>query len=374
MTEAIKTPLYKIYQESSAKFVDFHGWLMPVQYTGIIEEHLAVRNTAGLFDLCHMGEIEVAGKQATEYLQYVLTNDALKLTNGKAQYSLICNNSGGIIDDIIIYRFSEHKYFIVVNASNCEKDYNWFQTNAKSFDVTVKNFSKEMGLIALQGPESENILLAIGCSDAAQLRYFEFTESSIAGCKIMLARVGYTGEDGFELCCSLSDCEKIWKTLIASPHSVKAVPIGLGARDTLRIEAKYSLYGNDIDESTTPMEAGLDWTLALNKADFIGKHSLIKQKQNGISRILVCIEMQEPGIPRQHCLIKNNDKVIGEITSGTHSPTLKKNIGIGYVSRDNAKIGQNVFIEIRGKNRLAQIIGSPFYKGGLYKKRLQIKK
>ena len=374
MTEAIKTPLYNVHRESNAKLVDFHGWLMPVQYTGILDEHLTVRQSAGLFDLCHMGEIEIAGERAAEYLQYVLTNDISKLTDGKAQYSLICSDTGGIIDDIIIYRYTEQKYFIVVNAGNTEKDFNWFKQQADAYGVTVKNLSDRKGLIALQGPESEHILRSAGCTEAEKLAYFEFTESVFSGCGIMLARVGYTGEDGFEICCSAGDCEKIWKAILSAPHPVQAAPIGLGARDTLRIEAKYSLYGNDIDETTTPLEAGLAWTVAIHKPDFIGKTPLVRQKQTGIQKNLVCMEMLEPGIPRQHCPVWDDTEIIGEITSGTYSPTLKKNIGIGYVSMKYAKTGQNVLIEIRGRKKPAQIVGSPFYKGGLYKKRLLTKK
>lgn len=337
-TEPKKTPIYESHVALGAKMVDFHGWLMPLQYKGIVEEHLSVRNKAGIFDVSHMGEIEIKGKDAYNFMQYLVPNNLDKIKPGKAIYSCFCNKKGGMIDDLIIYLFSEGHILLVVNASNIENDYNWVVAHKNNFSVDIKNVSDEIALIALQGPESGAILEKFLEQGLAEIKHFCFKEYNVSGEKIIISRTGYTGEDGFELFINADSGRRLWDSLM----KFNPEPAGLGARDTLRLEKGYLLYGNDADISTTPIEAGIGWTVDLNKKDFIGKDVLAGSTPK---KKLVWMEMLEKAIPRQGCGIFCEGKRIGTVTSGTYSPSLAKGIAMGYIEKEC----KDISIEIRGR-------------------------
>lgn len=356
------TPLYNEHIRLGAKMVAFAGWEMPVQYTGVIDEHLAVRNAAGLFDVSHMGEIEVSGPDAERFVQYLTTNDITKAGEAQAQYSLLCNNEGHILDDIIVYKFSRLKYIIVVNASNTLKDSEWCTTHLRG-DVTITDRSEEFALIALQGPLACEVLHALSDVDLGSIAKYHFNMGPIAGAKnCVIARTGYTGEDGFELFISPKDAPHVWQAILerGSPLGVK--PAGLGARDTLRLEMKYSLYGHEITEETNPLEAGLGWVVKLDKGEFIGRDALVAVKASGLTRKLVGFKMADRGIPRQGYPIMIGGKSVGTVTSGTMSPSLDVAIGIGYVPHALSSAGSEIFIAIRGEARKAVVVETPFYK------------
>ncbi|HLG30786.1 MAG TPA: glycine cleavage system aminomethyltransferase GcvT, partial [Candidatus Brocadiales bacterium] len=292
-----KTPLYDAHVRLGARMVDFHGFLMPLQYTGIIEEHICVRNSAGIFDLSHMGEIEVSGKGALDYLQKLVTNDVGRLVDGGALYTPICNEHGGIVDDVIVYRLSSEKFILVINCANTTKDWEWMEKHAGQ-EVEIANKSNETALIAIQGPFSESILKEVTTNEIAQLKRFNIKESRINDTPCLISRTGYTGEDGFEIFLHPEHAEKIWDLLLSVGQKQGLKPVGLGARDTLRLEACLLLYGNDIDETTSPIEAGIGWTVRFDKGDFIGREVLLTKKINGIKRRLVGFEMLDRGIPR----------------------------------------------------------------------------
>lgn len=353
-----QTPLYTKHVELGAKMVDFAGYQMPIQYTGIIQEHNAVRHSAGLFDVSHMGEFIITGDEAEVFLDYVTINDVVSIQPWQAQYSAMCYEDGGIIDDLLIYRYPDH-FMLVVNASNKEKDLDWFMAH-KLDNVDILDISDQTGLIALQGPKSRSILQNIFDINLNEIDFYWFDVAKINGNSATIARTGYTGELGFEIYADHDNIVKIWDAIMkAGGDAVE--PTGLGCRDTLRMEMKYCLYGNDIDASTNPIEAGLGWITKLDKDNFIGKEALVDAKAN-ITRKLICIEMIDRGIPRKGYTIVNNGAVVGEVTSGTQSPSLNQGIGLAYVAKGFAKTGTKLKMKVRHKLLNCKVVKSPFYK------------
>ncbi len=361
-TSLKRTPLFEQHVALGARLVEFGGWEMPVQYSGIIDEHRAVRTHAGLFDVSHMGEFKVEGPGALDFLQHLVPNDVSRLVINQALYTQLCLPDGGTIDDLIIYKLAENHYMLVVNAANIEKDFSWVEKQSKDFDVRITNQSSETALLALQGPEAQSILQPLTQVDLSAIKYYHCLPGMVDSISCIISRTGYTGEDGFELYCASADAPKLWQDLLAAGKAHGLLPAGLGARDTLRLEASYCLYGHELDEQTNPLEAGLGWTVKLNKDEFIGHEALRKVKEGGLKRKLVGIEMVERGISRGGYAIYEDDRQIGSITSGAPSPTLNKNIGMGYVDASHAIVGKPVYIDIRGKRTAAQIVALPFYK------------
>lgn len=356
-----KTPLYEEHKKMGAKIVPFAGFYMPLQYSGIIDEHLAVRKSAGLFDVSHMGEFYITGENTLEFVQMVTTNDASKLIDGQAQYTTMCYPSGTIVDDLVIFRISEKKFMFCVNAANIEKDFQWLKQNLIK-GVNLENKSDDIALLALQGPEAEKILQNLTKVNLSELKRFRFVQGSVNGIEAMISRTGYTGEDGFELYILTKDAVKLWQLLLNAGKDMGLKPAGLGARDSLRLEAGLLLYGNDITDKTTPIEAGISWTVKEGKGDFIGREELLKQKQEGIKRKLSGFIMLDKGIPRHNYSILKDDKVIGEITSGGYSPILEKGIAMGYIPVELCVPGQKLLIDIRGRLAEMEVVELPFYK------------
>lgn len=356
-----RTPLYGAHRRGGAKMVEFAGWDMPVQYRGVIEEHKAVRSRAGLFDVSHMGEIEVRGRGALEFCQRMTANDVARMKPFQAQYNLLLNERGGVVDDVIFYRLQEQVFFICVNAANTGKDFAWLVSQAAS-DIEVENVSDRYGQLALQGPCACKILQPLTAIALAELKNFYFAFADVGNIRCLLARTGYTGEDGFELYCEAESATRLWDTLLEAGASQGLIPAGLGARDTLRLEKSYPLYGHELDESTTPLEAGLEWVPKFSKPDFIGKEALLRQKESGVERKLVGLEMRGAGIARSGYRLLKNDIPVGCVTSGTKSPTLDKAIALGYVAVEHAAIANVVDVEIRGRKAPAEIVSLPFYR------------
>ncbi len=357
-----KTPLYDTHVKMGARTIEFGGWLMPVQYSGIIEEHHAVRNAAGIFDLSHMGEFEVSGYQALELLQYATTNDVSKLAVGQAHYTFMLYPDGGIVDDLIIYRLPD-KYLLVVNASNIDKDYDWLIENRtiKGLDCIIRNRSYDTALISLQGPKAIEILQPLVDQDLSEVKYYYCTEGKLNKVPMVMARTGYTGEDGFELFMTRREAANIWNILIEAGKDKGLMPVGLGARDTLRLEAKMALYGNDIDASTNPLEAGLGWAVKMDKGQFVGKEALLRFKEKGLKRKLVGFEMRDKAIARHGYPVSVNGATVGTVTSGTPSPSVGKNVGLAYLPPEYSAIGTEFQVIIRGKPTDAVVVKTPFY-------------
>ena len=353
-----KTPLYHSHVALGAKMVPFAGYEMPVQYTGVVKEHLAVRNHAGLFDVSHMGEFLVSGAQATNLIQYVFSNDVERLDIGQAQYGYMPNAKGGIIDDLLVYRIDNQSYLLVVNAANIEKDWNWLVTHNKVFGASLQNQSDQWSLLALQGPQATSLLAKLTNTDIGSVPFYRFTYGKVAGVdKVLISATGYTGSGGYELYVLNKGVEKIWNSLIQNG----AVPCGLAARNTLRIEMGYCLYGNDIDDTTSPLSAGLSWCTLFSK-DFFSKNIIEHLKVNGIVKKRVGFVLNERGIPRQgYALADESGNEIGIVTSGTQSPSLNKGIGMGYIKREQALVGNIVYVVIRNKQVPATITSLPFY-------------
>ncbi|WP_340085079.1 glycine cleavage system aminomethyltransferase GcvT [Siminovitchia sp. FSL H7-0308] len=363
MSELKRTPLYPLYEKYGAKTIDFGGWDLPVQFSSIKEEHEAVRERAGIFDVSHMGEVLVTGKESEAFLQKLMTNDVSKLKKGGAQYTAMCYENGGVVDDLLIYRLDEEEYLLIVNAANTEKDVAWLTQYADK-DVEVKNVSDQYALIAIQGPKAQLILQKIVKNvDLRDVKFFKFQQNvDVNGAKALVSRTGYTGEDGFEIYCSPKDATQIWEDLLKAGKEEGIQPCGLGARDTLRFEATLPLYGQELSPDISPLEAGIGFAVKLNKEeDFIGKEALTKQKENGVSRRLVGIEMLERGIPRHGYSVYKNDEEIGFVTSGTQSPTLKKNIGLALIQSEYSEVGNELEVAVRKKRLQAKIIKTPFY-------------
>jgi len=354
-----KTALNSIHKELGAKMVEFAGWEMPVQYEGVRQEHLAIRKSAGLFDVSHMGEIEVKGRDAIKFCQWVTTNDAKKVQNFQAQYTLLCNNEGGVVDDVIIYKFSDEHFLFCVNASNSDKDYAWIKKEENNFDVVVSDKSSQYSQIAIQGPDSRTILSEALGENLDSIKKFRFEMINWNGYDMIVARTGYTGEEGFEIFLPWDGAPLLWNKLMETRREFQIKPCGLAARDTLRIEMGYSLYGHEIDEDINPLEAGLERYIKLDGDDFIGKAALTKALDAGLKNKLVGFELLERGIPREGYSIFNNGTFLGNVTSGTLSPSLEKSIGLGYLSiKAN---DDRIQIQIRDTFRDAKIVNTPFY-------------
>ncbi len=358
-----KTPFYDIHQKLGARIVEFAGYYMPVQYRSITEEHKRVRESVGIFDLSHMGEFMVSGHGARQFVQHAVTNDVYSLEIGQVLYSCMCYPDGGIVDDLLIYNLGD-RYMLVVNASNIEKDFAHLMSLKKHDDVELADLSDETALLAIQGPDAEKVMAKMTDYDLPSMRFYWSATAKVAGAEIIFSRTGYTGEEGFELYFSPQHAEHIWNTAMDASKEFDGEPVGLGARDSLRLEMKYALYGNDIDETTNPFEAGLGWTVKLDSGDFVGRSALEKLKAEGLKRKLIAFELKERGFPRQHYPIVVGGKQVGEVSSGTFSPMLEKGIGIGYVPMENSKIGTEIGIDIRGKIARAEIVKAPFYKQG----------
>ncbi|MBZ0158731.1 MAG: glycine cleavage system aminomethyltransferase GcvT [bacterium] len=356
-----RTPLFEAHRRLGARMVAFGGWEMPVQYAGILDEHRAVREHAGLFDVSHMGEIELRGSGALEAIQRLTPNDASRLSVGEVQYSALTTPDGTFVDDITVYKFADDRYWLTVNAANTEKDFAWIREHLVS-NAEVKDISDDMALLALQGPRAQEILEKLTSVDLRTLRYFRFVEGQVIGIDCCISRTGYTGEDGFEIYIPPQHTVTLWNALLEAGTPVGLQPCGLGARDTLRLEAKMALYGQDIDDRHTVLEADLGWIVKLEKGEFIGREALVRQKANGISRKLVGFEMCGRGIARPHYAIVSGSQSIGEVTSGGPSPSLGKNIGLGYVATQYAAIGTEFDIVIRGQSVAARVVRTPFYK------------
>jgi len=352
------TALHDIHVKLGAKMVDFAGYHMPVQYSSIRDEHRRVRKTAGVFDVSHMGEIEISGAQALDMVQKITINNAAELEIGQVQYSAMCYEDGGIVDDLLVYRF-EDKYLLVVNASNIEKDFEWMLKN-KISGCDIKNVSDEYTQLAVQGRDAEKILQKLTDVNLADIKFYWFQEGLLAGRNMIISRTGYTGEPGFELYFKNEAAEHVWKKVFKAGSEFEIEPIGLGARDSLRLEKKMCLYGNDIDQTTNPLEAGLGWITKLDKGDFIGRDVLRKAKEDGLTRRLAAFVLDESGFPRQGYKIEKDGEEIGRVTSGTVSPMLEKGIGLGYVNKGFSKIGSQIDIIIRKKPVKAEIIKPPF--------------
>ncbi len=355
-----RTPFYEIHLELGAKIAPFAGFEMPIQYEGIIAEHKKVREAVGVFDVSHMGEFKVSGKDALNFLQKLTVNDVSKLTPGRAQYSAMCYEDGGIVDDLLIYNVGDY-YMVVVNASNIEKDFEWMKRHIEG-DVKLENISDEVALLAVQGPKSLLTLQKLTDVDLSQIKYYHFVKGKLADVEMIISRTGYTGELGFELYFDAKPelCRKVWNAVMEAGKEFGIAPIGLGARDTLRTEMGYMLYGNDIDQTTNPLEAGLDWIVKFDKGDFIGKESLLKVKNEGLKRKLVGFTLDDKVPPRHGYEIFKDGEKIGYVTSGTFSPILEKGIGLGYVDIRFSNSGEKININARGKELVATIVNLPF--------------
>ncbi|GAB4311053.1 glycine cleavage system aminomethyltransferase GcvT [Pseudothermotoga elfii] len=357
-----RTPLYESHVSLGAKMIDFAGWEMPLQYTSINDEVATVRKNVALFDVSHMGEIFVEGEDTVEFVDYLLTNSFKNLRIGQVMYTVMCNEMGGIIDDLLTYRFGEKQAMLVVNAANIEKDFDWIVNQSKQFNVTVRNLSDQYGLIAVQGPLSERFLKTF-VSDIDSLSYYTFASYSVFGKNCIVSRTGYTGEDGFEIYCHWDDTFTVWNELLQRGNNFGVKPSGLGARDVCRLEASYMLYGNDMDETTTPLEVGLSWVVKFDK-DFIGKDSLIKQKELGLQKRIRGLEISDRRIARHGMYVFKGEKRVGVVTSGTFSPTLEKPVALAMLSSE-IKISDEVEVDIRGSKVKAMIVKLPFYRGSV---------
>jgi len=362
MLENLKiTPLYDTYKEYGGKIVEFSGWAMPVQYAGIIIEHEAVRKAAGLFDVSHMGEVEVRGSEALQFVQNLVTGDVDVLKDNQILYTLMCSENGGIVDDLLVYKFSSHHFCLVINAGNIEKDFEWMFLNKELYDVKITNCSDVVAQIAIQGPRAQKILQKITNINLDEIKFFYFKQNVLLDeIKCIVSRTGYTGEDGFEIYTTIDEVKKLWHKLLNIGEAEGLKPAGLGCRDTLRFEAALPLYGNEISKDITPLEAGLDFFVKLQKHSFIGKEALLKQKKEGLKRILVGFEMKDRGIPRHGYEVTVLGEKVGEVTTGYQSPTLKKNIGFALINFKYCEIGTVIEIVIRGKSLKAIVISKKF--------------
>ena len=356
-----QTPFHSIHRQLGAKMVPFGGFDMPVQYTSIIEEHNAVRTAVGVFDVSHMGEFLVKGRNAEAFLQRMTVNDVAKLVPGEAQYSAMCYDDGGIVDDLLIYRIGKEHFMVVVNASNAAKDFEWMTRHLTS-EVELVNDSDTMALLAVQGPKSQTVIQKLTSADVKAIPYYRFKQASVAGVDMILSRTGYTGELGYEIYFSPSYAENVWNSLFKAGKDCGITPVGLGARDTLRLEMGYCLYGNDIDQTTNTLEAGLGWITKLSKGEFVGRPALEKVKADGVQRKLVGIDIEEKAIARHGYAIYANGSPAGYVTSGTFSPTLEKGIAMGYVDAAYCTVGGPVQVDVRGKKVKGKIAALPFLK------------
>jgi aminomethyltransferase len=358
-----KTPLNARHRASGAKMVPFSGWDMPVEYSGLTIEHTAVRSRAGLFDVSHMGEIEIAGKDALAAVQRISSNDASKLTVGQAQYSGLLTPQGTFVDDLLVYRLGPTHFLLVVNAGNIPKDYAWIAEQIKPVgDAVAVDASSRYALLAIQGPEAQNVLQPLTGVDLASIKYYWFAHGEVANVRATVSRTGYTGEDGFEIFVPPQSADKVWLALLESGKAVDVIPCGLGARDTLRLEAGMRLHGNDIDETTTAIEADLNWIVGWKKDDFVGAAALREQKASGAKRKIAGFEMLDRGIARHGYDVYIGDAKAGLVTSGTQTPFLKKAIGMAYLPVEHTAAGSEFDVDIRGRRTRARVVPMPFYK------------
>jgi len=364
-----RTPLYEYHRKLAAKMIEFGGWEMPLQYRSILEEHRAVREGVGVFDISHMGRIEIRGEQALDFVQFLIPNDAVKLEMDQALYSTMCNERGGTLDDLLVYRLPDlergsAKYLLVVNAATTEKDLRWIEGQAVRFpEAEIVDLSNSLAQLAVQGPQAEEALQRHIEVDLSRVRYFRATETELYKEPMLISRTGYTGEDGFEVYGPPSAIIRLWKELIKNG----VTPIGLGARDSLRFEAAYPLYGHELDEETTPIEAGLSWTVKDKPADYIGKEVLLRQKRGeGVRKRLVGFRLKEPGVPRQGYKLYREGEEAGYVTSGMKSPTLGEFLGLGYIwGSEPPPVGTEIEVEIRGRRHKAEVVKLPFYRGSI---------
>ncbi len=356
------SPLNRAHREAGARMVEFAGWDMPVQYTGVIDEHMAVRTRAGLFDVSHMGEVDVVGVEALEFLQHVTCNDASRLAPGRIQYSALTTPEGTFVDDLLVYKRGEDDYLLVINAGNTPKDVDWLRYHAKGYELRLEDVSGRWCQLALQGPRAQEILQPLTPAALAAIKYYGFVRDKVSGVDCIVSRTGYTGEDGFEIYGPWESGEKLWHAILASgaPHGL--VPAGLAARDTLRLEAKMALYGNDIDDTTTVLEADLGWILKLEKGDFLGRDALARQKADGVQRGLVGFETEGRAVARHGHKAAFEGREVGPVTSGSFAPYLKKNIGLAYLPTELTRPGSRFEIDIRGRLEPAVVVPTPFYK------------
>jgi aminomethyltransferase len=361
-----QTPLNAIHRQTGGRMVDFGGWDMPVQYpAGTIEEHLRTRTHAGLFDVSHMGEIEVKGPDAIKFVNRLTSNDVTKLVDGQAQYSALTTPEGTVIDDLLVYRLSSVHLLLVVNAGTTEKDWEWITSNHAGEMIALVNVSADYCQLALQGPDAESILQKLTDLPLSEIKYYHFLRGKVDGVGAFVSRTGYTGEDGFEVYAPADRAEQLWNKILDAGQAgtpTGVLPCGLAARNTLRLEAGMALYGNDIDETTTLLEANLGWICKLDKGDFTGREALARQKEKGVQRKLVGFEVTDRGIARDHQEVVVNGQRVGQVTSGSPAPFLKKNIGLAYLPVEYASVGQEIQVDVRGRLVGAQIVKTPFYK------------
>jgi len=350
-----------VHKALGARLIPFAGFEMPVEYSGIAKEHTAVRSAAGIFDVSHMGEFEIRGPEALDLIQFITTNDASHLRDGQAQYSAMAYPHGTVVDDLLVYRHNAEHFMVVVNAANIGKDFEWINSHNR-VDATVENISDDIALLALQGPRAIDILQPLTNVQLADLGYYHFTLGRVLNVDAIVSRTGYTGEDGFELYFAAGKSELVWAGILEAGNPLGLIPAGLGARNTLRLEAKYLLYGNDIDGTTTLLEAGLGWIVKFDKEEFIGQEALLKQKQEGVKRRLVGFEMLGKDIARDHYPVFVHGREVGQVTSGSPSITLKKNIGLAYLPAEHASIGTTFHVAVRTKVSEARVVRTPFYK------------
>ena len=360
---AKQTPLYETHLKYGGRMVEFGGWALPVQYAGIKEEHQAVRTKAGLFDVSHMGEVLAEGPGALAFVQKLITNNASKLEINQILYSPMCYPDGGTVDDLLVYKQAEDRYLLVINAANIEKDWNWMQEHASGLDVKLTNLSDETAQLALQGPLATEILAKLTSAPLAELKYYWFMpDVLVAGKKVLLSRTGYTGEDGFELYCAPQDAAYLWEAIMEAGKPYGLQPAALGCRDTLRFEVCFPLYGHELTKDISPLEAGIGIFVKLDKEDFLGKEVLQAQKANGVKRRIVGFEMIERGVARAEYPVWVEGRQVGCVTTGSYAPSLDKNLGLALIEAQYAQVGQQIAIEIRGKQVAAQVVSKPFYK------------
>lgn len=354
------TALLEVHQKLKARIVPFAGWRMPIQYAGVVEEHRVVREAVGIFDVSHMGEIDVRGPQAREFLQYMLTNDVDALKDGGILYSLMCYENGGVVDDLLVHRFAEDRYFLCVNAANTDKDFEWIQKHVGAFDVKVENTSAQTAQLAIQGPQSEPLLQKLCDVSLSDLKYYNFLQGQVEGVPAIIARTGYTGEDGFEIYFDTSQAVVVMEALLEAGQEFGVQPVGLGARDTLRLEMGYALYGQEISAESSPLEARLGWIIKLDKSGpFIGSEALRQQKEAGPSRRLAAIKLLARGVPRSHYRVLYQDQGVGEVTSGTFSPSLNLGVAMCYLPKELSKVGTQLEVEIRNQTVPAEVVALP---------------
>jgi aminomethyltransferase len=356
-----RTPLFAAHVKAGARMVPFGGWEMPVQYRGIIDEHRTVRSAVGCFDVSHMGEFEVEGPGALAALQRLTTNDVTALAVGQVQYSLLCHPDGGIVDDLTLYRLADERYLMVVNASNIDKDWTHVTTAVPADGARWRNISSVTGLIAVQGPKAEALVGRLADRDVTSIGYYRCEQGTVAGVGTLISRTGYTGEDGFELYVRAEDTERLWSALLDGGRAEGVAPIGLGARDTLRLEMRYALYGNDIDDTTNPLEAVLGWVVKPAKGDFVGRAAIEAVRAAGARRKLVGLEMADRSVPRHGYPVVKDGAPIGIVTSGTFGPSVERSIALAYVASAHAAIGTEVGVEIRGQAKAARVVKTPFH-------------